>query len=457
MKRDKDFSPKDFVAKLKKDPTTSSLFEEVKSRTTGKITVRFSEDKANSIVEALTAEDSRANLIKTLDAVAYKDATDRGNTVDGIARDFFDKGSAEKPDNITQEAFDDLIKQLTALRTEIETNGDIILTNGLIVYGEDESVKDRGIAGEMDLLVITPDGKYKIYDIKTNDSWKGYVGDKRDGHAAQLSLYQNLLEHITGIPVVERRIIPIKTTTDPNGVVTDIEDPFSKTNLEPNDLILPYDSRVEEYVSKPEIKAEVLVKGKPVTTEDKIAKIRRDIETAPDLIALDKAYDNNAKIVQELLEEEDKILEEEELEFETESVLFKINELMAEKRQELVKDAKNVNNLRWAAQNGATVNFDTLTEVGTDYIPQVPKKDTIKVTKLGLDYTIPVTSITSINLPGELAPQVIITEEDEKVISETDKAVKELADDPVAAAKKIAEKLKLSDDELDNEAKCNNH
>lgn len=457
MKRDKDFTPKDFVAKLKKDPTTSSLFEEVKSRTTGKITVRFSEDKANSIVEALTAEDSRANLIKTLDAVAYKDATDRGNTVDGIARDFFDKGSAEKPDNITQEAFDDLIKQLTALRTEIETNGDIILTNGLIVYGEDESVKDRGIAGEMDLLVITPDGKYKIYDIKTNDSWKGYVGDKRDGHAAQLSLYQNLLEHITGIPVVERRIIPIKTTTDPNGVVTDIEDPFSKTNLEPNDLILPYDSRVEEYVSKPEIKAEVLVKGKPITTEDKIAKIRRDIETAPDLIALDKAYDNNAKIVQELLEEEDKILEEEELEFETESVLFKINELMAEKRQELVKDAKNVNNLRWAAQNGATVNFDTLTEVGTDYIPQVPKKDTIKVTKLGLDYTIPVTSITSINLPGELAPQVIITEEDEKVISETDKAVKELADDPVAAAKKIAEKLKLSDDELDNEAKCNNH
>ena len=102
--------------------------------------------------------------------------------------------------------------------------------------------KDKNLAGTIDLLVIYPDGKTSVVDLKTSDKTvlapyvneKGYTtsytkkfgnkASKKEKHEAQISLYAHMLNH-HGIEVDSVSILPFKVETE-NGVVIsgEIED-----------------------------------------------------------------------------------------------------------------------------------------------------------------------------------------------------------------------------------------
>lgn len=140
-------------------------------------------------------------------------AASMGNLVDDIARRFFGSNEKiEKPSNMSQPAFNALMKALKQMRVNLENAGEKLLTNRIVVFHKYEDV--TRVAGELDALSVNElTGEFNIYDFKTSRySFHPYkdksgavidyfssVGSRqtrstRDQYTLQLSAYKNLFD-----------------------------------------------------------------------------------------------------------------------------------------------------------------------------------------------------------------------------------------------------------------------
>jgi len=177
----------------------------------------------------------------TGDKSKYEASRAVGNTVDKAVRNFFNNGTIEKPEGMSEKAFKSFEDGLKEVKEQIEANGEKIHANNLVVWNE-----GAGIAGELDLLGTKGKNGFKIYDIKTmkeyakyDDSYKGGMTN-RQKHTNQLSMYAKLLENQYGIKVRELEIIPFEVSYDKDG---NIETLSKKPNI-----VLEYNKSVETLI-----------------------------------------------------------------------------------------------------------------------------------------------------------------------------------------------------------------
>lgn len=147
-------------------------------------------------------------------------ALEAGNSVDSITRQFFmgvEVAKIQRPSNMSQKAFDDLITTLTEIKSRIELAGERFLTNNIVLYHK--YADGTRVAGEVDILAIDKNGNFKIYDLKTSGYARGF-GDwfdsksemqsmtTREYYTLQLSSYKNLFESQYGLPITNLAIMP---------------------------------------------------------------------------------------------------------------------------------------------------------------------------------------------------------------------------------------------------------
>jgi hypothetical protein len=201
---------------------------------------RFNNRKIKLIEKDLAGKKTVEAFRELLDKYAYEETSIRGNTIDKMGRNFFDGKALNPADyNMTPEAFEETRKILLKLNEKIADNNEVIISNGLVLWGDTKyevDGKPQTIAGEMDLLVITPKGEFKIYDMKTANNWGKFGSDednyyKKERYTLQLSLYKNLLENMTGLKVNELELVGFKTSQDLDGKVISVKQPGKADSL----------------------------------------------------------------------------------------------------------------------------------------------------------------------------------------------------------------------------------
>ena len=251
----------------------------------------FNNAKYDQLESKLRAEGlSRDTIGNILSDVAFEASRQGGNAVDVTSKDFFtileEGGFAvpERPANMTKEAFDQLYGKngiITKFRDRIIDGEFQIIGTSNILFD-----KQLGIAGETDLIAVSPQGEFMIIDIKSlgRNSWRNFnnarekvlvknrlreeglsdaeieeneeykkISDRfsdRDKFRYQQSLYRNLFFRMTG-KMPRMAILPIQLEYDKDGNVKSASTP---TNVMPADsdvIMLDYADEVEKFV-KPE-------------------------------------------------------------------------------------------------------------------------------------------------------------------------------------------------------------
>ena len=195
------------------------------------------------------------------------------------------------------------INQITEFKKALEGRGETILANDIVLYDE-----KLGIAGTVDVLTYTSDGKFKIYDMKTmrgdhltqtialyneegslieeankydaksyyDTNLGAHIQDdsrdsRREKHQKQLSLYRILLANTHGVVATELEVIPI--VVDYNQGETRTTELNLKENIKvtPLDKVSDKDAEVNAVLS-PEVKISTPT---DVTATDKKAEIER--------------------------------------------------------------------------------------------------------------------------------------------------------------------------------------
>ena len=240
---------------------------------------RFDDSKIPLIKEALKQDFTYEDFVKAIASAAYEESRTGGNTIDELTRNFLSGTPLSKPFNMSEEAFKQMRSILHGLMKNITERKEIVLAKNLIVTGEViiDGVK-QSIAGELDILVVTPEGHLKIYDLKSGrqSKWEDY-GTKNDKfktkekYAIQLSLYKRLIEEKTGLkiePTVDSngniisenlRIIPIAISVDTTGYIKSAELSADMKNIEHS-----YQQIVEKYIP---------VSGKPNTVAEPFVEL----------------------------------------------------------------------------------------------------------------------------------------------------------------------------------------
>jgi len=209
----------------------------------GVYTSRFNDRKVKEIEKGLVGPKDVESFKALLNKVVFDEAGLRGTTLDIMGRDFFaGKVLHRRHYNMTEKAFNEARKAFFKFSEMIADRKEIIISNGLILYGNTEievDGKKQTVGGEMDLLVITPEGKFKIYDMKTATSWNKFGTPKdrfykRDRYSLQLAFYKNLLENLSGIKVDELELVGFETTEDLDGKILTLKPATSATDLKIN-------------------------------------------------------------------------------------------------------------------------------------------------------------------------------------------------------------------------------
>ena len=173
-----------------------------------------------------TEEQKVARMVHTVENV-FSDSNSRalkhGFEVDELCRKIL-KGETrlQKPSYMTEAAYKHLIAKMSEIKDLIESQGGRILTDRLVLW--DENTK---IAGEVDALVVFPNGKVSILDFKTSKNSfydkngqlssyfefgssknKNQVISSYDSYSQQLTGYQCCFKKQYGIDA-KAAIIPI--------------------------------------------------------------------------------------------------------------------------------------------------------------------------------------------------------------------------------------------------------
>ena len=127
-----------------------------------------------------------------------------------------DIDAIQKPDNMSNEVFERFKSRAKSLKEYFETNGEIPIANGIVVFNK---IGDKRIAGELDLLTYNKHtGEFRFYDFKTS-KYRFYTDEgKLDTHyttvwhnrqirstqeqyTRQLSAYNDLFTSRYGTPI----------------------------------------------------------------------------------------------------------------------------------------------------------------------------------------------------------------------------------------------------------------
>lgn len=155
-------------------------------------------------------------------------ALNAGTAVDSVIRQYFtirDVSKIVRPNNMTENAFIDLITNLNRIKSNMEQMGERFLADNIVLF--QKYPDGTRVAGEVDILSVDKDGNFKIYDVKTS-RYSFYEFTDRYGHKVnyfttpsatqrmsakdyytlQLSAYKNLFESQYGVPVTKLAVMP---------------------------------------------------------------------------------------------------------------------------------------------------------------------------------------------------------------------------------------------------------
>lgn len=155
-------------------------------------------------------------------------ALNAGTSVDSVIRQYFtvrDVSKIVRPDNMTENAFIDLITNLNRIKSNMEQMGERFLADNIVLF--QKYPDGTRVAGEVDILSVDKDGNFKIYDVKTS-RYSFYEFTDRYGHKVnyfttpsatqrmsakdyytlQLSAYKNLFESQYSVPVTKLAVMP---------------------------------------------------------------------------------------------------------------------------------------------------------------------------------------------------------------------------------------------------------
>ena len=173
------------------------------------------------------SRDTIVNIIRdSMNGTNSQGALNAGTAVDSVIRNFFiSNDTPVKPDNMSSEAFSNLITSLTEIRSNIEARGERFLTNNIVLF--QKYPDGTRIAGEVDILSVDAEGKFRIYDVKTGrysfhdftDKYGNQVNyflnpsatqkiSTKDYYTLQLSAYKNLFESQYNTPITTLAILP---------------------------------------------------------------------------------------------------------------------------------------------------------------------------------------------------------------------------------------------------------
>lgn len=156
-----------------------------------------------------------------------KRALAAGSAVDRVVRDFFNNNTVEKPAELSEEAFRSLLNRLAEIKANINKEKETFFANNIVLF--QKYPDGTRVAGEVDILAVTRNGDFKIYDTKT--SGKSFSGEyfntkssmqrisTKDYYTLQLSAYQNLFESQYGIKPISLGILPFVLTYNTDNTV----------------------------------------------------------------------------------------------------------------------------------------------------------------------------------------------------------------------------------------------
>jgi len=193
------------------------------------------------------------------------------------------------------------INQITEFKKELEERGETILANDIVLYNE-----KLGVAGTVDVLTYTSDGKFKIYDMKTMrgnhvtqtqnlydekgniveegvskyDAKSTYSEEfgvaikddskdsRREKHQKQLSLYRILLANTHGVIATELEVIPIVVNYEKGETTT------TELSLQENIEVVPLDKVSDKDA---EVNAELAALEDTTKTKEGLTEIEKEI------------------------------------------------------------------------------------------------------------------------------------------------------------------------------------
>jgi len=144
-----------------------------------------------------------------------------GDTMDTITRDFLAGHLKDSYPNITKEALDRFVEQLSTFKSDLNSKGIHILSEGIMAHGTitmtdyDGSTREVKVGGTLDLFGYDDKGSFYIFDMKTtrNHSEKK-LEEESNKWSRQISMYADLLkqQYNIDVDVNNLRIIPINVS-----------------------------------------------------------------------------------------------------------------------------------------------------------------------------------------------------------------------------------------------------
>lgn len=185
------------------------------------------------------SRDTIVNIVRDkMSGTNSQRALDAGTAVDTIIRQYFtirDVSKIVRPSNMSESAFVDLITSLNKIKSNMELMGERFLADNIVLF--QKYPDGTRVAGEVDILSISKNGNFKIYDVKTS-RYSFYDFTDRYGHKVnyfttpsatqrisakdyytlQLSAYKNLFESQYGVPVTKLAVMPFVLSYDKENV-----------------------------------------------------------------------------------------------------------------------------------------------------------------------------------------------------------------------------------------------
>ena len=233
-----------------------------------------------------------------------------GQEFDDLMRQSFegDIDAIQKPDNMSNEVFERFKSRAKSLKEYFETNGEIPIANGIVVFNK---IGDKRIAGELDLLTYNKHtGEFRFYDFKTS-KYRFYTDEgKLDTHyttvwhnrqirstqeqyTRQLSAYNDLFTSRYGTPIASMALIPLIINYNDKGVTAFNAEPTVNITYQPSEFMQG------TTVSTPKTDNNTIPASNVKTLELHNSKVKVDISTLPVVTTINgsevKAYIEEVK------------------------------------------------------------------------------------------------------------------------------------------------------------------
>lgn len=235
-----------------------------------------------------------------------------GQEFDNLMRQAFegDVDAIQKPDNMSNEVFERFKSRAKSLKEYFETNGEIPIANGIVVFNK---IGDKRIAGELDLLTYNKHtGEFRFYDFKTS-KYRFYTDEgKLDTHyttvwhnkqirstqeqyTRQLSAYNDLFTSKYGTPIANMALIPLIINYNDKGITAFNAEPTVNVDYQPSEFMQG------TTVSTPKVDNNTIPTSNVKTLELHNSKVKVDISTLPVVTTINgseiKAYIEEVKSV----------------------------------------------------------------------------------------------------------------------------------------------------------------